>query len=146
MITYKWTFSAFDCKLDEQLDKVVTTVHWRYAGTDQDGITAETYGAQSVGEPNPDAFTAYPQISEEQVIGWMEATIDMEAMNENISNQINLIKNPVTATLPAPWNTINEIVEEQPVVEEEEPVVEEEEQLVEEEEEQLVEEGLDTQE
>ena len=145
MITYKWTFSAFDCKLDEQLDKVVTTVHWRYAGTDQDGITAETYGAQSVGEPNPDAFTAYPQISEEQVIGWMEATIDMEAMNENISNQINLIKNPVTATLPAPWNTINEIVEEQPVVEEEEPVVEEE-QLVEEEEEQLVEEGLDTQE
>lgn len=29
MINYKWTFSAFDCKVDEELEKVVTTVHWR---------------------------------------------------------------------------------------------------------------------
>jgi hypothetical protein len=105
MINYNWTFSAFDCNLDEQLDKVVTTVHWRYKGTDQDGTTAETYGAQAVGEPNPDAFTPYPEINKEQVIGWMESVMDIEAMQENITNQISLTKNPVTATLPAPWQT-----------------------------------------
>jgi hypothetical protein len=103
MITYKWTFSAFDCRIDEKLDKVVTNVHWRYEGADDDGVTAETYGAQAVGEPNPDAFTAYPEISEEQVIGWMESVIDMEAMNENIANQIDLIKNPAQVTLPPPF-------------------------------------------
>lgn len=103
MITYKWTFSAFDCRIDEKLDKVVTNVHWRYEGADDDGVTAENYGAQAVGEPNPDAFTAYPEISEEQVIGWMESVIDMEAMNENIANQIDLIKNPVQVTLPPPF-------------------------------------------
>jgi hypothetical protein len=103
MITYKWTFSAFDCRIDEKLDKVVTNVHWRYEGADDDGVTAETYGAQAVGEPNPDAFTAYPEISEEQVIGWMESVIDMESMNENIANQIDLIKNPVQVTLPPPF-------------------------------------------
>lgn len=130
MINYTWTFSAFDCKVDENgLNKVVTTVHWRYRGTDEDGITAETYGAQSVGEPNPDAFTPYPNLSKEQVIGWMESQMDMETINENIASQITLIKNPVQVTLTAPWDTIAEVVEpvveEEPIVEEEEPVVEE---------------------
>lgn len=108
MITYKWTFSAFDCKVDENLDKVVTTVHWRYNGTDEDGISAGTYGAQPVGEPNPDAFTPYPDLSEEQVIGWMESVMDIEEIQKNIAEQINLIKNPVQVTLPPPFLANNE--------------------------------------
>lgn len=103
MITYKWTFSAFDCKVDENLDKVVTTVHWRYNGTDEDGISAENYGAQPVGEPNPDAFTPYPDLSKEQVIGWMESVMDIKEMQKNIAEQINLIKNPVQITLQPPF-------------------------------------------
>jgi len=105
MITYKWIFSAFDCKVSEEgMQDVVTTVHWRYNGTNEDGISAEVYGAQSVGTPTPDAFTPYPELSEEQVIGWMESAIDMEAMKANISGQINAIVNPVNVTLQAPWN------------------------------------------
>jgi hypothetical protein len=106
MITYKWIFSAFDCKVSEEgMQDVVTTVHWRYNGTNEDGVFAEVYGAQSVGAPTPDAFTPYPELSEEQVIGWMESTIDMEAMNANIDYQIEAIVNPVNVTLQAPWNT-----------------------------------------
>jgi hypothetical protein len=30
--------------------------------------------------------------------------MDMDALKANIDSQINLIKNPVTATLAAPWN------------------------------------------
>jgi hypothetical protein len=48
----------------------------------------------------------------------MEETMDMETMNENITSQINLIKNPVTETLSTPWNTVNEIEVTEPVVEE----------------------------
>jgi hypothetical protein len=103
MINYKWTFPAFDCRVDEKLDKVVTTVHWRYEGTNQDGITVETYGAQAVSDPNPDAFTPYPDISEDQVIGWMESIIDVSAMQEDISQRIDLIITPVIVTLPAPF-------------------------------------------
>ena len=107
MINYTWTFSSFDCKLDENgLNKVVTAVHWRYRGTDEEGITAETYGAQSVGEPNPDAFTPYPNLLKEQVIGWMESQIDMDVLNEKITSQISLIKNPIQVTLTAPWDAV----------------------------------------
>lgn len=104
MITYEWDFPAFDCRLDEQLDRVVTTVHWTYKGIDEDGITGFTYGAQTVEEPNPDAFTPYPEISKEQVIGWMESVTDIQAMQEDIVNQINVTKNPVNITLSAPWS------------------------------------------
>jgi len=106
MITYKWIFSAFDCKVSEDgMQDVVTTVHWRYNGTNEDGISAEMYGAQSVGTPTPDAFIPYPELSEDQVIGWMESTMDVEAMQLNIANQIKAIINPVNVTLPAPWDT-----------------------------------------
>lgn len=103
MITYKWIFSAFDCRVDENLDKVVTTVHWRYNGTDEDDISAGIYGAQPVGEPNHDAFTPYPDLLEEQIIGWMESVMDIEEMQKNIEEQINLIKNPVQVTLSPPF-------------------------------------------
>ena len=103
MITYKWTFSAFDCRIDENLDKVVTNVHWRYSGADEDGISAEIYGSQTVGYPNPDAFTAYPDIAEYQVIAWMEDTMDVSEMDANIAEQIELIAHPVNVTLPPPF-------------------------------------------
>jgi hypothetical protein len=108
MIIYKWIFSAFDCRVDEDgMQDVVTTVHWRYNGTTADGIFAEIYGVQSVGTPTPDAFTPYPELKEEQVIGWMEETMDVTAMQLNINEQIELIINPIYVTLPPPFaNTI----------------------------------------
>jgi len=111
MITYKWIFSAFDCRVDEDgMQDVVTTVHWRYNGTNEDGISSEIYGAQSVGTPTPDAFTPYPDLSEEQVIGWMEETLDVEAMQLNLATQIELIINPVMVTLPPPFANTEETI------------------------------------
>ena len=105
MITYKWNFPAFDCRVDEDgMQDVVTAVHQRYNGTNEDGISAEIYGAQSVPTPNPEAFTPYPDLSEDQVIGWMEETMDVESMQKNIAEQIELIINPVYVTLPPPFN------------------------------------------
>jgi hypothetical protein len=111
MITYKWIFSAFDCRVDEDgMQDVVTTVHWRYNGTTEDGISAEIYGAQAVGTPTPDAFTPYPELNEEQVIGWMEETMDVPAMQLNIAEQIELIINPVMVTLPPPFANTEETI------------------------------------
>lgn len=111
MITYTWNFPAFDCRVNEDgMQDVVTTVHWRYNGTNEDGISAEIYGAQAVGTPTPDAFTPYPDLSEEQVIGWMEETLDVEAMDLNIAEQIELIINPVYVTLPPPFANTEETV------------------------------------
>lgn len=104
MITYKWNFPAFDCIVQEDgMQDVVTTVHWIYIGTNKNGITASVYGAQAVGTPTPDAFIPYPDLSEEQVIEWMEETMDVEVLQANIAAQIELIINPIIITLPPPF-------------------------------------------
>jgi hypothetical protein len=116
MTTFNWTISAVEraVSLDE-LSDVIQTVHWRYRGTDENGITAETYGATPIGEPNPQDFTPWDEVTESDVIGWLEAIMSvvpevaegeeaqptqLEKMQSNIENQIALLITPKTITGP----------------------------------------------
>jgi len=106
MIDYIWKFPSFDCIINKDgLQTIITTVYWILTGTDEDNISATIYGSQPVGQPNPETFTPFPEISKEQVIGWMESSMNVDALKENLAIQIDLIKNPITEVLPAPWDT-----------------------------------------
>jgi hypothetical protein len=110
---FNWVISAMDCKIqDGSMTDVVQTVHWRYNATDIVPVTsgstdttyfAEMYGATGVGEPTPEDFTSYPDLTKEQVVGWLEAVLDVDSMQENLTNQINLQINPIDVTLPPPF-------------------------------------------
>ena len=103
MIDYKWTISALDCAVEEQgLQNVVKTIHWRYRGTDQDGVTAEIYEAKSVPSPNPEEFQAYETLTQEVVEQWLESVIDVKQKQSIIEQKIDKIKNPTQVTLPLP--------------------------------------------
>lgn len=100
---YKWTISAMDCAISEDgLNNVVKTVHWRYKAIDGE-FEAESYGATQVGEPNPESFTDYDNLTEADVVAWLEESIDVEAMHGSLANQIDLLKNPVSVILPPPF-------------------------------------------
>jgi hypothetical protein len=102
-ITYVWTISALDCAVSlDGLTDVVQTIHWRYRGTNEDGVTAEVYGAQPVGEPNPESFIPYTGLTLEIVSSWLEETMDMESIQNNIISQIEEIEHPTHVTLPLP--------------------------------------------
>jgi hypothetical protein len=111
---FNWIISAMDCKIHEgEMTDVVQTVHWRYNTTDivpaTSGSTektyfAEMYGATQVGEPTPENFTSYPDLTKEQVVGWLEAVLDIDTMDENLTNQIELQINPIDVTLPPPFS------------------------------------------
>lgn len=105
--TYQWTILALDCVvLKDGLNNVVETIHWTYRGTNEDGITTETYGAQAVGDPNPEEFTPFADLTEEVVTLWLEEIMDMEEIKSNIETQINALENPthVSLQLAAPNN------------------------------------------
>lgn len=104
MNTYTWFIAALDCKINENnLQDVVYNVHWRYSAVNENGITAETYGAQAVLPPSTEAFTPYDELTKEQIIGWLEAGLDVPALTADLDNQINLIVNPVDVTPPLPF-------------------------------------------
>lgn len=100
---YNFVISACDVILDEgKMKDVITTIHWRY-NAENEGFFAETYGASAVGQPTPDNFTDYNSVTKEQMVGWLEGVLDVPAMQDSLNAQIELLKHPVTATLPPPF-------------------------------------------
>ena len=121
MTTFNWTISAVERELDlDGLADVIKTVHWRYRGTDENEVTAETYGATVIGNPNPQDFTPFTEVTAEDVIVWLEdimsvvPTVEvvegeevptpeptqLEKMKANIEAQIALLIAPKTITGP----------------------------------------------
>lgn len=121
---YFFTISAMDCKVSQDgLSNVVSTVHWRLKAVSEDNISAETYGASTIGDPDPETFVNFEDITSEQVVSWLEDVLDIEQLHASLEAQIEAIRNPVMVTLAPPFAMQAAEAEEQtttttPVVEE----------------------------
>jgi hypothetical protein len=104
-ITYEWNFSQFDTKKSyDGLTDVVSVVHWRLFGTDENGTTTSNYGTVTLSDPLPESFVPYDQITKEIVIQWMEELMDVPKLQENLSSQIYLLNNPPTIPTKPPFD------------------------------------------
>ena len=65
---------------------------------------SEVYGTMACATPSDTDFTAYEDLTYEQVCAWLEAGIDVEALDTNLAAQIEYQKNPPIVNLPLPWN------------------------------------------
>jgi hypothetical protein len=95
-----------DAKIKENdLDNVIYTVHYRfYAEDDSDPkIVRDIIGCIGV-EYDPDNFIPYEDLTKEDVVGWLEADLNVEGMKQNLDQEINLIKNPVDEYLKPNWD------------------------------------------
>lgn len=100
----KWVVVQMDTAPSEDgLTDVVKTVHWRYVGKDGE-YTAEVYGAMACATPSETDFTAYEDLTYEQVCEWLVAGNNVKAMNENLATQIENLKNPPIVNLPLPFS------------------------------------------
>ena len=103
--TYKWTINALDAKIShDSNDNVINTIHWGYSAVDNDDATkaASSIGTHSV-VYDADNFTEYADITEANVIAWLEAGLDVEAMKASLDSQIELQKTPVDTTFHTPF-------------------------------------------
>tara|TARA_R110001606_G_C15076046_1_gene616647 strand:- start:56 stop:394 length:339 start_codon:yes stop_codon:yes gene_type:complete len=103
--TYKWTINALDAKiLHDSNDNVINTIHWGYSAVDNDDATKV---ASSIGTHNvvydADNFTAYASLAESNIIAWLEAGLDVDAMKAGLDAQIALQKAPVDITFHSPF-------------------------------------------
>ena len=105
--TYSWRINALDAKIHENdLDNVIYTVHWSFIGKDdsEEPVSASSIGALGVQYNPEDPFIAYDDLVKSDVVGWLEAGLDVDSMKENLDNQIELKKNPVDETLRPDWD------------------------------------------
>jgi len=101
MTTFNWAEPVAERAVSKNgLSDVIQTVHWRYRGTNENGITAETYGATTIGDPNPQDFTPFTEVTSADVQGWLENILDVPSMQANLQAQIDLLVTPTTITGP----------------------------------------------
>ena len=105
--TYYWVIESMQTapSLDGLTD-VVVCVNWRRSATtivDEKTYYTDVYGAMACQTPSSTDFTAYPDLTYEQVCGWLDAGLDVPALDANLDGQIENIINPPIVTLPLPF-------------------------------------------
>lgn len=103
--TITWTVTQMDCypQIEGEQD-VVFTVHWTCAGV-QDQYIGSVYATTSVPLSGEGTFTPYPDLTQEQVLGWVWANgVDKDATEAAVQQQIDNQINPPVVTPPLPWN------------------------------------------
>lgn len=99
-------------KLKDDLEDIVKVVHWRMRLTDsEDGLSVETYGATGLSQPEADNFVAFESITEEQLLGWLEAQLPMNSLKENLENQLAEKRAPKVVHKSPPWLSVSPSVE-----------------------------------
>ena len=122
-VTHTWSVSdQLQTRTQDGLSEVVFSVVWRL--NSEETVGDKTYSISSANQISlntdnldPATFTAFADLTEDQVVGWAKATIDANAAegegvtcaeweaghDRNIAKQ----QNPPTAVETAPWATAN---------------------------------------
>jgi len=116
MPTLSWIIERLLVKpIEGSNPDVVITADWRCNGTDET-YSGTCYGSCSFAPPSG-SFTPYPDLTQEQVLGWCYANgVDQAAIEANVTQQIENQINPPVVTLPLPWVPVPPVVVAEPVV------------------------------
>ena len=100
-----WVINQMDTIPKEgTLLDVVSVIHWSRIAT-QDEIVVSSYGTMNCTTPSETDFTAYPDLTQAQVEGWLDAGLDVPTIDANLDKQIEDIINPPLIVLPLPWQS-----------------------------------------
>tara|TARA_R100000234_G_scaffold31460_1_gene18517 strand:- start:79 stop:396 length:318 start_codon:yes stop_codon:yes gene_type:complete len=103
-ITYEWQVNTMERDIS---DGFVNKVIYRVKGLDDGTEKARVTGEVKFTKPSslPSDFKAYDSLSESICLAWVKDTIvseEVTAIETSLTNQINLINTPTTAT-GKPW-------------------------------------------
>jgi hypothetical protein len=95
---YQWNVVQMD-RLTS--DGFVVTVHYTVNAVDGD-YTASTYGTVGYTEQPDEQYTPYADLTEAQVVGWVQESLGKDTVKADLAAQIELQKNPVQEA-GVPW-------------------------------------------
>lgn len=105
--TIEWIVSQMDCYPEKEGEQdVVFTVHWRCNGVDGQ-YSGTSYGTQGITFEAGSPFTPFADLTQAQVIGWVQAGMGAERVAEieaSVANQIENQKNPPVVSPALPWS------------------------------------------
>lgn len=82
------------------LSNVITALHWRvYVDTARGRLSR--CGVAKLGQPNPTVFTSIEDVTQEQALAWLDASVDggLDALTASVETSLNKPNNHVSP----PW-------------------------------------------
>ena len=99
-----WTIATLERNTDS--DQGVIVAHWRVTETEtvgEDTYTASSYGTCGfTPDPSAEGYIPYEDLTEADVLGWVQNELDVESIEAALTANINEQKNPTTAD-GVPW-------------------------------------------
>ena len=88
-LTYTWKLTALTKANSAELTDVVIGTRWECTGTDQDGNSGTFNGATpfNLAEAGGENFVPFDQLTEEIVLGWIQAVV-VDGYKDHIDSQI----------------------------------------------------------
>lgn len=109
-ITYSWKITGLKTTEVAGEANFVFQTYWEKTGTDELGNTGAFHGATPFKQdPSQSSFVPFEQLTEEQVIGWIQAVVVGEYekhVNGQIAKQIEAKRVPIAAP-ELPWGGSN---------------------------------------
>ena len=108
--TWTWTIQSMHQWPSGTNAGYVVNINWLLTGTDGTQTASIEGNTQySVTDATPD-FTPYAQLTQDTVIGWVQASLGETGISNtqaNVQGQINSLENPPVSptTEPLPWAT-----------------------------------------
>lgn len=96
-MNFEWNVVNMERKTDNGF---VVTVHYTVNAVDGE-VTASTYGTVGYTQ-EADNFTPFEQLTKDQVVGWVQTSLDKDAVETSLASQIEALKNPVQES-GLPW-------------------------------------------
>jgi hypothetical protein len=108
---YTWKLTKLKKADTESVQGAVVQTYWELTGTDEDGYTGVFSGATpfALDTVDPDNFTPYEQLTEQQVLSWIQSVVVgsyKEHVEGRIADQINQKKVVIIEETEEnfPWN------------------------------------------
>lgn len=103
MTTFNWQITSMPAysQIDGETD-VVFQVNWK-CGATEDRLSAISVGVVPVTYTAGSPFTPYDQLTQEQVWGWINPSIDKPEIEANLQILIDQQKTPAVVNPPLPW-------------------------------------------
>ena len=107
-INYTWDCKTVDVKTIDGNEDTVFNVHWKLVAEDDanndandEPLTVFVYGTQILDTSDLSSFTAFADLTTNDVQGWIESAIGEDKVTElknNLSNQITKLVTPTQET------------------------------------------------
>jgi len=107
-INYTWDCKTLDVKTIDGNEDTVFNVHWQFTATDDvnndaDGysLIVSIYGSQELDTSDLSTFTAFKDLTNDQIRGWVESAMGEDRVTEikdNLSNQVAELVTPTQET------------------------------------------------